>query len=1779
MAGFYGNIRNATSNSFKFDRVYSNRALMDKNAEADGVFGGRYVLVEYDQGLTENFINPISQTYYKFNGKYYLNSAIIKPETEEIEIVDEEIIEPEDNENSEIQDGDDDTPVEPAEDDEEEVPSTQTRTINSFSLTNIEDDTGVDMPQYDPKCLLMEIIEQTIAIDYTDTYYEKIDDYYYNKNDELYYDEPYQFDDSKNLILNTSIHGELYNDEGQIEAIQDLSYEDNYTINYAIDKVIYGNGRGYDSTVWRKVYLQDGRAKYVNIAELNSVVPTFAVSGDAPNDTPTPAHFDKDSTNVYYNLHLQSPWGFRIGEAKTNTKLESRETDWMQDYSSHSLVNYDDKSDVTIHSYKIERDDSGRTIHEPVEYDGAIFFNKDGFDKIISTHSDADDYVAIDSTGVSGELYNNHLDTTHLNNKTKWEDTKELRVILPTLGNAIATVWDKLWGAGENNNNKRTPYIGWFDPNYPPVEDRLHLVTDKNDGYYYSPDGYPLYPKENQEKDEIDTLAGAINSVHDLMGMIITGEEPPIIEPGDGNDFYKIEGDDTVYIPGASTKFIYYSKDGEDEDETHEFYYAGNGYGYEQLSDDEVSYNWLGVGSGNEYSGYVKIPSDRLKDYKNINPKQYIKESATVWKRDDADIASANTSYYELPEKIRYIGNLMDPTKQNRYYVLENVETRYVDNQNPPVTHTGSVLGYALTDDYSDKSKSYYSIHGTSTGIGAMYEVKKTEEPYFDDIVYYIYDEDRDRYVELTNEDIKWGNSQKKWSQLTLEERKQEWTAATVYRQGVFNGNTYNVFDSEYYNFKEIFVKVDQNNKPIIKKQNNYYLYDEYDNDTINKFYHSAPKMIQINGAQINNLYDLMTHIDSLNAEREADPTMLVEETIDGINYKWIKLIDNRCLYGEIGKRIEPGLDGEYKEVTVYKGFWIKSFLFDNNNLYELLTESQINDLAVDSDKVYFIKSGFTRPSGLKPFSFDGADDNQTVQRTNVEKPTFYKISPKEAKYYEPNRYFIFSSDNTDISEKDKWNNIDHRVYITREDYPEMFSDGDDSTKQLWDVQNADISSLVINTADQDIKKFQLSTGDYIAGITYWSIENDDNGNKTSYWKYYDPEEDEIEFDPYYKWTGEGDPLKDYIVAHGADDFNVGIPEYFKTKDTEKDANKTYYVEQNGVYSEYEGNFPAAEDVIVYEKNPEYPEVLYYTDNVFYVNLGDDVYEIASVENGYRFNENNNDLYKQRQLYIINVGNFTDKFNLYQKWNLNLIRSQEDFDFYFSEQLNPYRYVQTFDEEYQDYKDYYILDNEQYVLFDGDEFTEGETYYERYGGPIVLGKRINTLVKRVLPGFARDINTIHGLLIRINEILQSGDTKTRDTNTVQGCINSMRDILEIFRDLIPGELYGVDMYGKLSPIGISGIDPDTNEGWLDIEAKHDLDIDQTIIYITHNTTDEFNNFIEYEGAIPAAQGVVVYELDGDTYVPTEDTSRNNEKTYYVKEKQDLIDNLVEAKEDNGAQKVHDVFGFNDSTRLILDSPVIDNAGHVVGSEPSHVYLADLLLETNDNNTTIGTLNSPSGSISITSNDILRDALNKIITHINAGADNITLTNYNNYYINDVNASMGDDVDNNDNLAEAIAKLQWQLNHIANRPLTDLDSVNNRGTNTPIAATDTLGQGLNKLQAQINSINNQTIEGAGNGNGIINNYCGIIRSDPDHIPTNLSEGYFDDEMSVPALKSGWIWVCHTDAIAESGTQGEEDYVAPQPEKNYVYIKIKNGIKAENFVDNIDRNYWELINAWQ
>ena len=128
-------------------------------------------------------------------------------------------------------------------------------------------------------------------------------------------DEPKQLDFLKDSIDKPLVTKISFNDsqtkvdsiiieQKEIEQDEKGDPVEKYLFNYNEDMELYGAGRGYDGTVWQKVFAE-GKEKYVMVAELNSVVPTFKVTADAPTMNPLPPHFDKQSNNVAYWLHVQ----------------------------------------------------------------------------------------------------------------------------------------------------------------------------------------------------------------------------------------------------------------------------------------------------------------------------------------------------------------------------------------------------------------------------------------------------------------------------------------------------------------------------------------------------------------------------------------------------------------------------------------------------------------------------------------------------------------------------------------------------------------------------------------------------------------------------------------------------------------------------------------------------------------------------------------------------------------------------------------------------------------------------------------------------------------------------------------------------------------------------------------------------------------------------------------------------------------------------------------------------------------------------------------------------------------------------------------------------------------------------------------------------------------------------------------------------------------------------------------------------------------------------------
>ena len=117
------------------------------------------------------------------------------------------------------------------------------------------------------------------------------------------------------------------NGTGGLDLVTNENNENPYLLNYLDDIGAYGSGRGYDGTVWQKVYTDEG-GQFAMVAELNSIVPTLAITTDAPTVIPKAPHFDVDSSNVYYKLHIQATPGLWVKPAEGSCDWSTSTTNY-----------------------------------------------------------------------------------------------------------------------------------------------------------------------------------------------------------------------------------------------------------------------------------------------------------------------------------------------------------------------------------------------------------------------------------------------------------------------------------------------------------------------------------------------------------------------------------------------------------------------------------------------------------------------------------------------------------------------------------------------------------------------------------------------------------------------------------------------------------------------------------------------------------------------------------------------------------------------------------------------------------------------------------------------------------------------------------------------------------------------------------------------------------------------------------------------------------------------------------------------------------------------------------------------------------------------------------------------------------------------------------------------------------------------------------------------------------------------------------------------------------
>lgn len=413
--GFYGNITNTSKTNFVFDKIYTNRKAMDDaqrkkdpntgQTVGDGVFIGRYVLVEYGEITEDSFIKaygPQEDGYYHIANNNEEATRILYTN--------------------------------------EPIPS-QDNYIKKGQIIYVLGIGGI-----------YKFLECNGGV---------------NKG------EP-SFSENPGLDPKT----------------------DPYFYNLKQDQAEYNVSRGYDGTVWVKTSVNN-EIKYVNIAELNSVVPSFEMVADAPTMSPILPHFDTASNNVYYKLHWQPAWGMRIAEAeqKDGKIYSDYVTSWSQEFydSSTGITTtkwYDPNkkewvildedvappvinADIYFNHAAFDSQIGETNINKTIETNKAIYkpitltaetykrnkyyyktgnrYYLDGsaFNTNRTYYEKLENYIGITADGLSGNKYNLHDGTS---NTKQQVDTQQIHINLPAIGNMMSEAWDIIHGEKRDNS-------------------------------------------------------------------------------------------------------------------------------------------------------------------------------------------------------------------------------------------------------------------------------------------------------------------------------------------------------------------------------------------------------------------------------------------------------------------------------------------------------------------------------------------------------------------------------------------------------------------------------------------------------------------------------------------------------------------------------------------------------------------------------------------------------------------------------------------------------------------------------------------------------------------------------------------------------------------------------------------------------------------------------------------------------------------------------------------------------------------------------------------------------------------------------------------------------------------------------------------------------------------------------------------------------------------------------------------------------------------------------
>ena len=1421
--GFYGNITNTTRTQFSFDATYPSRYEMDTQVANDGVYVGRYVLVEYDKDI-KGSLSGIPQVYKittdGLNKDFALSISadfiVGEKEDEEGNTVNPTIIRC------------------ITEQDRKDIADGKLKYTDNL----IEQGTVLRVPgelNDDGKPIYNLVANSGTHKDPKDSL---SDEYWVATGNEQFVITMMTEDEQGRPVKQyTTFTGALWESLGN-------SSQDSFTLNFTRDKQYYKTSRGYDSTVWQKV-LDKGYEKYVMVAELNTIVPTFDITADAPTIVPLRPHFDVDSTNVYYKLHWQPTWGLRIRSSEPDTQVPQYDTEGKPIaatiLSSNSRVEY--PSDENTHWTRTEFDkttNSKKVLYakynetggidwvekapeeDPPVLNAAIYYNRDGFDpdKVskswdrkylhqlglggrrdpavdpdVSPSEDKGfvaEGITIAPTGLSGNTYANHNGVA-----TPEVDTQELSIMLPSIGDAISDVWDLVYGGRKTNEaiqktQKRNPDVEWYDARA--VQDRTGLRLVK-DGFTYKMKSGKTQgcPRNYYNTANVNTIAGCINSVHDLMGMII--------QPYNTFDAMKENiannDDDTIYFDVSNDK--YYRRD-------MKYTYtplAASAYTYERidLSEGEFKPDLYYVKNGSKYD----VASGKY----NKDLEYYVRKLTASEGYEQVKVQPFDGSKYYYINELTNGGKdfISEPTyhRDKTYYTMDStrIDKTRIDLGDD---FTGYTYYQYMTDTSTNKLNSpYYAIDWTYAGQN--YDPKAT---------YY---------------DIK--------EKFALKDVISEPPYTDLYLPGIFY---YRAWAADKYSK----VYWDGLQKITVYNKNDDGTYTPVQEPTVGEYYyqklHTAgePYILKVGEQPVKADFDYRIDNSDLGTGNVKEGGVLIDHYMVKKGEKVTETYTEIDTYEQV-KFNDPSSSYVWDEAKAGPAWVFDKSVGDyvRNTLPFDPEKNKQNLYFVQQKKYVYVYAGGTidedKPLHLLPYARDSVSYKDPLSGDTVDD---FHINYKDIQHGNP--WFVKTTVNSHLLGP-------YTIYIP--------VTATSIRRQLVDYYTNPARDEKDRLQYYQLEKKKIDKF-YAPNLYYYKVgENLDRERKGSYI---------LETNKHLKVNN----VDGYSLAH----LTITSADYHKINEHDTATNQRIYFYYPNYFYRKEGD----EYVLAQEKTMN-PNETYYVIKNFYID--------------------------------------SDSMNIMphgQQWN-NKIKH-----------IPPSVSLATRD--------------------------VGFTYYE-------------------LVDFARKLNTIHGMILKMNQVIDSEDTDTRDLQTIQGALNTFNDWISHLGKLDSQDIVIVDNYGRLTsaPANVTQTDEGANHT---PGTKHDVTgIASDVFPMAENLTKEggFKN-----------QWLTV-NVDGKPTKPIVSLRHNY-------------------------QPVRDTFFNTDMNNpkkdtIKLYTPIVDPKGHVVGHNDETVTLpyGFKTITTNGRSNTASGDNTGSPSASNVVADNTQDTLginsgNKWIRiDTNASADTITIS--------------------------------------------------------------------------------------------------------------------------------------------------------------------------------------------